>query len=317
MSNNRCFLYVNYVFSPNFLNIRIAFKEQKIQPAIRNKQDSDKDDTSNDDSSEYNMFYPQFKISKRDMQFELNIKDIELFDNKNTDMKLRSEWSDTLNEIVWEYSRTPCAWVFQKQKNLANETAVYGACRSVHCNASLIVYTENNRTKLKIVIKSFNPKSQHTEKRRVKGTNRDKIIVLLKQNKPLHVHAQLANQMLHKNDHNPAHLPNLVTLRKMKQRENDKHRLDVDPIRSLCIMKTESAYLQCITDIGIDPFYCIFYTPEQKQWLRLGTRNSRCIISIDSTGKYIQFYSVLCSYLFLFVSLLQPNRRTNPTTTIL
>lgn len=46
-----------------------------------------------------------------------------------------------------------------------------------------------------------------------------------------------------------------------------------------------------ITDIGLDPFYCFFSTPEQKEWLRLSTRYKRCTISVDSSGKE---FDLLC-----------------------
>lgn len=75
----------------------------------------------------------------------------------------------------------------------------------------------------------------------------------------------------------------------MNQRANEANHRDPDPIRSLCMMKQESVFHKCITDIGINPFYCIFFTPEQVEWLRLSTRMKRCIISIDSTGKNILY----------------------------
>lgn len=264
--------------------IRIAIKDSLLLKSPSKNKIWRSADSSDEIDSDYKLFDPKFKISEEDVKLVLDINGIELFDNKYSEMKEQSEWSNTLNELIWEYSRLPCAWSFKKQKNVANEKAVFGSCRAVKCDGSITIFTENNKSKMIIIIKNFNPKAKHIEKRYIRGSNKNKIIALLKQNKPLYVHSELSNEMMHEDDYNPAHLPNLSTLRKIKQRYNDENRRDIDPIRSLCIIKTESMYYKCLTDIGIDPFYCIFYTPEQAQWLRLATRNSRCIISIDSTG---------------------------------
>lgn len=242
---------------------------------------------------EYTLFDPKFKISSNDKCFDIDIKNIGLFNYSDDEMKLQSEWSDTLNMIIWELSRLPCAWCFNKQSNVANEKTVLGTCRSIECKANLFAYTENNKSKLKIVIKNFNPKAVHIEKRAIRGANKQTIIALLNLNKASFVHSQLSNATLETFDYDPAHLPNKKTLWKVKQRDNDTNYRDSDSFRALCILKTENVFFRCITDIGIDPFYCIFVTPEQKEWLRLVTRFKRCIISVDSTGIYKHFFIII------------------------
>lgn len=240
--------------------------------------------TEPDECTEYTLFDPKFKVSPDDKMYEIDIKNIGLFNYNENEMKLQSEWSDTLNEIIWNFSRCPCAWTFTKHRHVANEKVVFGSCRSTECNASLFAYTENNKSKLKIVIKNFNSEAKHIEKRYVKGANKNKVVALLKLNSAAFVHAELSNEILQSCDFDAAHLPKQATLRKIMQRANDQTYRDMDPIRSLCLLKTESFFHKSITDIGVDPFYCIFFTPEQKEWLRLATRSKRCVISIDSTG---------------------------------
>lgn len=248
------------------------------------KCESENSSNESDSENEFTLFDSEFKISKGDLKYDINIKDINLFSDSDLDLKRQGEWSDTLNEIIWEFSRLPCAWRIDSQKNIANEKTVKCSCRSVECRASLFAFTECNQSKLKIVIKNFNPDAVHIEKRALKNSNKQKVADLLKINKSLFVHAELANELLQSTDNCPAHLPNKATLRKLKQRENEKNYRHSDPVLSLCILKTEAMYHKSIADIGLDPFYCFFSTPEQKEWLRLSTRYKRCIISVDSTG---------------------------------
>lgn len=246
---------------------------------------NDSNESTSDQEEEFTLFDPNFKISKNDLSYQLDIKNIGLFTYPENDAKLQSEWSDTLNDIIWQYSRLPCAWRINRQRNVANEKIVMASCRSVECMAEMYAYTECNQSKLKIVIKNFNPDAVHIEKRILKNSNKEKVAEMLKLNKPSYVHAELANEILQSTDYCPAHLPNQATLRKLKQREKEKNYRHPDAVQSICLLKTDPMFHKCITDIGLDPFYCFFSTPEQKEWLRLATRYKRCIISIDSTGK--------------------------------
>lgn len=249
-----------------------------------NQSNNTDEENEKDYENEYTLFDSEFKVSKDDKCYEIDITNIGLFSYSDQEMKQQIEWSDTLNAIIWEYSRLPCCWCFNKNRNVANEKIVFANCRAVQCSAKLFAYTENKQSKLKITIKGFNKKAVHNKKRSVKGVNKKKVVDLLKLNNPSVAHAELANDALEFDDYCPAHLPKPATMRKIKQREKEKNFRDADPIRSICLMKKESLYHNCIHDIGIDPFYCIFVIPEQREWLRLATRFKRCVISIDSTG---------------------------------
>lgn len=78
-------------------------------------------------------------------------------------MKQQSEWFDTLNEIIWEFAKLPCAWCFQRIRRMANEFVVHGKCRETDC-ADLIAFTESNQAVLKIFIKSFKENVAHHKK---------------------------------------------------------------------------------------------------------------------------------------------------------
>lgn len=278
--NKVVYLAAKRFVSQNKLNV-LETKYESESSDEENSESDEKDENTN----EYTIFDSNFEIHQDDKTFKINIKDIDLFSYSNGEIKLQSEWSDTLNEIIWEFSRYPCAWRFDRHKNVANEKLVFGTCRSSECNAKLFVYTEDKLSILKIVIKKFNPDAVHKGKRAVKYSNKKKIEDLLKLNKSSYVHAELSNAILESNDYCAAHLPNKATLNKIKQREKDTSLRDSDPIRSLSLLKTEAMFYKSITDIGVDPFYCFIGTPEQKEWLRLSTRYKRCVISIDSTGK--------------------------------
>lgn len=170
---------------------------------------------------------------------------------------------------------------------MANEKVVFGNCRTSQCGASLFAYTENNKSKLKIIIKNFNQKAIHTEKRAMKHANKEKIATMLKINAASYVQVELGNDILESEDCCAAHLPNKTALRNLKQRENEKSFHDPDPIKSLCMLKKDGLFHNFITNIRIDPFYCFMATPEQREWLWLSTRFKKCIVSIDSTGMQI------------------------------
>lgn len=247
------------------------------QPEHNESDGSDENENNpenNEENSdtEFTLFDPDFRMHSDDISYVIDIKNIGLFNYSDEEMKQQSEWSETLNEIIWHFARLPCAWRFDKHRNVANEKIVFGSCRSTECNAKLFVYTENNLSKLKIVIKNFNLDAVHIEKRALKYSNKEKVAAMLKINHASQVHADLANELLEPFDYCPSHLPNQATLRKLKQREKDEELRDPDPIHALCIMKTEAMFHRSITDIGIDPFYCFFSTPEQREWLRLSTR---------------------------------------------
>lgn len=235
---------------------------------------------------EYTLGEENLIIEPQDIKLDLNISGLDLFsDNDGSNLKKQSEWSDTFNEIVWEFARLPCAWSLSS-KTVANEKVVFGKCRSTKCKANLIAHTENNASKLCILIKDVATNAIHLEKRKVRGANKERIVQMLQLNKTGYVHAELADEILQQNDFEAAHLPNPTTLRKMIQNYKEKSHRDINSIISLCMMKGEATFNKCIGDIGIDPFYCFFATPEQKEWLRLCTRFKRCVISVDSTGKF-------------------------------
>lgn len=271
--------YKRYLCKKNKFSVTEEKYESENNP---NNENSGEEQV--DSESEFTLFDPNFKIHQNDLSYNVNIENIGLFSYSDNEMKLQSEWSDTLNDIIWQFSRCPCAWRFDRHKNVANEKMVFGTCRSMECMANLYAYTECNQSKLKIVIKNFNPDAVHIEKRALKYSNKEKVAEMLKINKPSYVHAELANGILTSSDYCPAHLPNNATLRKLKQRENEVNLRDTDPVHSLCMLKQDSMFHKSIADIGLDPFYCFFATPEQTEWLRLSTRYKRIRISVDSSG---------------------------------
>lgn len=282
--------YKRYLLKKNSTTSTVQTESENNARRDEQQVDSDSDgDEPND--GEFTLFDSNFKVHENDDSYDVNIKNLGLFSYSDNEMRMQSEWSDTLNDIVWQFSRHPCAWRFDKHQNVANEKIVFGTCRSIECKANLYAYTECNQSKLKIVIKNFNRDAKHIEKRAMKNSNKEKIAQMLKMNKPSFVHAELANELLQSTDYCPAHLPNSGTLRKIKQRENEKNYRDIDPVRSLCMMKSDSMFHKSIADIGLDPFYCFFSTPEQIEWLRLVTRYKRCEISFDSSGiEFIFFF---------------------------
>lgn len=59
-------------------------------------------------------------------------------------------------------------------------------------------------------------------------------------------------------------------------------------------MKSEEAYKDCIRDIGLDPFFIHFYTPDQVHLYKAYSRNSVYLsLIIDATGTIVKKFSQL------------------------
>lgn len=119
----------------------------KNKPSVSQKYESDNSDTEPVDSEGvFTIFDPNSKILDNDIAYDVNIANIGLFSYSDNEIKLQSE-SDTLNDIIWNFSRLPCAGRFHERKNVANEKMVFGTCCSIECEANLIVYTEYDQKK--------------------------------------------------------------------------------------------------------------------------------------------------------------------------
>jgi len=104
-------------------------------------------------------------------------------------------------------------------------------------------------------------------------------------------------------DPEPPHLYKASVLHVAKNEFIKSQHFDEDPIKALCIMKY-SAYLNCIHNIGIDPFFVHYWTNHQLQIYRKYCSTNISSIYIDATGsivkKIIRVNETLSKHIFLY-----------------
>lgn len=128
--------------------------------------DETKDERNDDDNDEFipiEYFGKDFKCYADDIYMQLNIENVNLFYTSINEINVTSEWSDTFSGILWEFFRLPCAWSFQRIREICNEFVIVGQCRSTGC-AKVFAFTQNKKTILKVRLRSFNDEATHVKK---------------------------------------------------------------------------------------------------------------------------------------------------------
>lgn len=270
-------------------------------------------ESDNDEYIPHEYFGNNLKKTSSDIYWELNIESVNIFWETAEKLLECPEWSDTISAIIWEFTRLPCAWSFDRLKKVCNEYVISARCLSKECS-KMFAYSQDDQKMLKLRVQSYNDKADHLRKRRMKYSRKEMVINLLMTNSPCVVQAKLANELMTDYDCVPAGLPNIGTLRVQKSRANKTEFLDENPVVAICKMKKLSMYRRTIGDIGIDPFYCQYCTPLQEELVLSKTRYRRCVISIDASGlpaRDIMYSSVSeddderYKYTFLYVVSLQ------------
>lgn len=236
----------------------------------------------NDDSDDDADYLPssKFTVTKDAIRFTVDIRGCNIFPQDVG--KTNDRWKSEVIKILWEFSRLPCAWRFERYREVYNEVNIHANCQE--CEGTVFVFTDNGKKDLTMVLKSSQPSIVHNEKIHLATTYRDEILNMLKADSNCVVQAKLADHFMISHDLQPAHLPNLHALDQIRYRENKKKCLHEDPSIALMLMKNMPLYNNCIGDIGLDPFYCSYGTELQKEFLRREIAHSRCIASVDSTG---------------------------------
>lgn len=157
--------------------------------------------------------YDRFKLkSQKYTKFTVNIKEVNLFQNCNGESKSLTEWSPLFRRIVFAMSQVPCAWSISRPRNAGNEITVNAHCLERACEAKLFAFTEFNQAELTINITPPNRSVRHEKKNQLRGSEREKILDMLKTNKAKVVVANIANEGLRIGDVEPPFPPNVSTV---------------------------------------------------------------------------------------------------------
>lgn len=122
--------------------------------------------------------------------------------------------------------------------------------------------------------------------------------------------AEKANELMISGDPVPPHLYETSVLHVAKNEHIKSQFLDKDPVNAICIMK-RSVYLNCIHNIGIDPFFVHYWTNHQIQIYRKYCSTNTSAIYIDATGsivkKLTKLDKSLSKHIFLYQVVIKDN----------
>lgn len=226
------------------------------------------------------------KESSATHQVDISGKDLFYNPDEKRD-KTQTEYSGPVIKLTFEATRYPCCWSYGRLFKSNGEIKLHAVCLNEGCDALKIIHSENCQTKLNISIVGFDGSVQHTKRKYVTSDDKGKISSLLDVESAMVAHAKLANEYIFADNKYAAHLPSTAALRQRKYRKSLGRRHALSPV-AVAIMKREGKYRQYIFDIGLDPFYVIYRSPLQKQFLVDQCKKERCVISIDATGVNIK-----------------------------
>lgn len=205
------------------------------------------------------------------------------------------KWTHIFADNIWQQTRIPCAITFKRAKVFeSNNAKCYvnfkGSCKE--CGAKLvgILYSKpmkGNDIIFECTLTGFSSDVKHTKKRQLRGALREKIASnLVDGNKSANVwRNEEANRIMAFNDDVPPILYDTTVLRKAKEEELDK-RLQLkntDPIENLYTAK-HIRLTGIIHNIGMDPFYCMYWTQEQQLMYKTAHKDNNSFLAIDATG---------------------------------
>lgn len=263
--------YAKRFFSKNIPNL-------KIETNLVNDDDDDESECDWPPNDRFNL------NQKECNRITVDISGMWMFQHEDGRLKPISEWGLKFRQIIFAMTQMPCAWSIERPRMAAREFTVNCHCLEDDCDGKLYAFTENGQSRLIINTTSFNETIRHQKKNQIRGEDRDAIKEMLKKEKAEVVASKLANEYLRIGDIEPPFMPKTSALRKMKNRENNQLTFDTDPVVSLREMKYAEPYQNCIGNIGIDEFECVFYTPYQKELIRIETNRRKIVICYDATG---------------------------------
>ena len=210
----------------------------------------------------------------------------------------RGSWTHTLNQKIWSSIKCPCTLSFKRAKvhpySPSRCLVITGHC--TECSGKLYIHAgslpaDNEPVVLQCSLENVNV-SLHSgkSKRNLSSEERAKVSEELWMGKQLpHVwRATKAKEMMEMGDPEPSHLPSLSTLRKAKQERGDKELGHNDPVLSLQLIKYSASHCGSIFDIGLDKFFCHYWTPSQLLVYKSLSKACGSRVSFDATGTIVK-----------------------------
>lgn len=219
-------------------------------------------------------------------------------DNRNKIRKtVAIGWSNKLNDIIWQKRRLKCAISFKRATPRNADILFTGSCKE--CGATIEAIFDLTTERLSVDITKYNQNVIHKKKRRITNYERQDIARLLDGKTAYAVQSKLADDLMNENDVEPAHLPNINTLRKIKFDQNRPQHSN--PALSLQIMK-KTNHKDNIQFMSLDPFAVFYCSVLQNKWYTAEFKRRGATISIDATGLGLRKTGTSDDkYMFLYV----------------
>lgn len=156
------------------------------------------------------------------------------------------------------------------------------------CDANVRVSTEQDYKKLNFFITKGKDNVVHNKRRKLTGETKAEVRKRLETHESAYViKSSMAKTYTEIGKCAPVFLPSEKQITQLKYKDNLDNCYDINPIKSLQIMKYAHEYKDCIHFIGADPFYVIYWHPYQVRWYQQYCRNETPIITLDATGSVV------------------------------
>lgn len=195
----------------NESNRKINITDSSLSDINSSVEHTDKDASQSLDSEEDLAVH---YIEGNEFEFVVDISQKSIFEvdrvlsGKKFRYKVKSGWSSSLNEMVWEKFKSSCSWAFKRADVVSKEVIVTGACSFKLCNAKINVQTSNNLHNMTIKINNFDGNIVHDgNKRRVTGVQRVEIDKMLENTSAAKVQNKLVKEIMTAGDVEPSHIP--------------------------------------------------------------------------------------------------------------
>lgn len=216
---------------------------------------------------------------------------------RNYTILKRGAWCNALNDKIWDTTKCPCTLTFKRGKvnpeSVEKCIRIFGNC--VECNAMLSIWCNSIPEKGPVVLHGAIEKIKknlHTgkAKRWLNGERRVTVSKELCEGKrlPYVWRAAEAHSRMNLGDPEPSDLPSLIVLRKAKHERGNKELPDKDPILSLQTLKHSVPHSGSIRDIGLDKFFCHYWTPSQIQVYTTMSKMPGASMCFDATGTVVK-----------------------------
>lgn len=203
-------------------------------------------------------------------------------------------WTNIFANEIAKHDEIPCTWTFRRNKCYLSGSSflVFEAkckmCKAILAGSMNEPPEKGEIAKIDIEMHGIDLKRHTKEAKRVKLTS-TMVKKICSQNKKATV---IRRNMLKTNTKMfvAPRSTNMTAdaIRSAQYRLRKKEKLSECPMTALTYLKASHLYMDCIQRIGLDPFYVIYCTPEQRKLFHaFSMRNKVFKVSCDATGSLV------------------------------